>query len=69
MILYTPLRIEDIFTPNPSDYTNRQLISVNGKMVEAEKAEDGSYRIIQLLSTDPQDFLNSSLMPGTIISR
>lgn len=68
MIIYTPLSMEDVFY-NANNNTERQMISYNGKSLYCEKKADGSFEIVQLLSTDPQDFLNQQLSPGTIISQ
>lgn len=68
MILYTPLAESDIFPPSPDDYTNRHCISVDGKLMIAERTEDGAYKMVQLLSTDPQDYLNQNYAPGTTFS-
>lgn len=65
MILYTPVSMTDIF---PSEEQSRcELISSNGKQVLARGLEDGSYQVEQLISTDPQDFLDGGLAPGMII--
>jgi hypothetical protein len=68
MILYTPLSDTDIFPEDQLNYTKHQMLSVNGVSVQAESLENGAYRIVQVLSTDPQDFMKSDLAPGTIIS-
>ncbi|MDC3414084.1 YlzJ-like family protein [Aquibacillus sp. 3ASR75-11] len=68
MILYTPLSEHDIFPEDQSKYSNLELISVNGVSVQATRLKNGSYRIVQVLSTNPQDFMKSDLAPGTIIS-
>ncbi|WP_042223719.1 YlzJ-like family protein [Oceanobacillus manasiensis] len=68
MILYTPLSQEEIF-PQQEDVTaKRQCVVHQGKSMYVEQKEDGSYQLLQLLSTDPQDYLNDSLSPGTILS-
>ncbi|SHF52883.1 YlzJ-like family protein [Ornithinibacillus halophilus] len=67
MILYTPLSENDVFPTNETDYTNRQCVSYNGKSCYVEQTENGEYRILQLLSTDPKDFLDMSYTPGNII--
>ncbi|WP_138414731.1 YlzJ-like family protein [Aquibacillus sediminis] len=67
MILYTPLSEQDIFPTEQTSYDSCQTIQVNGRMVQAERLDDGSYRVVQLLSTDPQDYLNSAFTPGEII--
>ncbi|MGM8366473.1 YlzJ-like family protein [Virgibacillus sp. W0181] len=66
MILYTPLCESDIFPNDKVD--NREFISYQGKTVLAERNNEGSYQMLQLLSTDPQDFLNENYVPGTILS-
>jgi YlzJ-like protein len=67
MIHYTPLSEHEIFPTSEEDYGNRQCISYDGKPVYVDKNEDGTYQLVQLLSTDPQDFLNERYLPGTFI--
>lgn len=67
MILYTPLSESDIFPQSNEHLLNRECITYEGKMVIAERNESGSYQMIQLLSTDPQDFLNAKYSPGSIL--
>lgn len=69
MILYTPLSEHDIFPPDPSAYQNQKLLTVKGRTMNCEQMEDGSYRVVQLLSTDPQDYMDSSFYPGTVLSK
>ena len=68
MIHYTPLSESDIYPSMQQHYNNYETIEVQGKMIQVEKLENGSYRIVQLLSTNPQDYLNSSIAPGEIIT-
>lgn len=67
MILYTPLAESDIF---PVDYSNsnRLLISHQDRSLYVEKNKDGDYQILQLLSTDPNDFMNPQYQPGSTLS-
>lgn len=67
MILYTPLADSDVFPASEEDFTNRHSVSYQGKQMFVEQMSDGQYELLQLLSTDPQDFLNSSYNPGTIL--
>lgn len=67
MILYTPLSQDDIFPTTEDVFSNRQCISYAGKTCYVEKNNNGEFQLIQLLSTDPQDFLNENFTPGTII--
>lgn len=67
MILYTPLSETDIF-PTENKAYQREHLSYHGKNVIAERTTEGNYQIIQLLSTDPQDFLEETYIPGSILS-
>lgn len=69
MIIYTPLSETDVFPQQQDDQTSkRHIISHEGKMMYVEQTEDGTYQLLQLMSTDPQDYLNTNYAPGTIIS-
>ncbi|WP_226034891.1 YlzJ-like family protein [Aquibacillus saliphilus] len=67
MILYTPLSESDIYPTEQKDYDKCQTVNYQGRMVQVEKQDDGSFRILQLLSTDPNDYLDNSFTPGEII--
>lgn len=65
MVLYTPLVEQDIF---PSEEENQtKFVSYEGRMVQVSSLQSGQYRIEQLISTNPTDYLNESYLPGTII--
>lgn len=66
MILYTPLSQADIFPSNGDDYMKRQCVSYQGRLLYVEEVDKGSYELLQLLSTDPQDFLDRTYAPGNI---
>ncbi|WP_163971275.1 YlzJ-like family protein [Oceanobacillus halotolerans] len=68
MILYTPLTQEEVF-PNDQESTNRHHITFQGRECYVEETKDGTYQLIQLLSTDPQDFLDENFAPGTVIPK
>lgn len=69
LFLYTPLCTSDIFPEEPNaKMLARDYISYEGKTLYVEKTEDGNYQLLQLLSTDPQDFLNEQFFPGNILS-
>ncbi|MGM8211700.1 YlzJ-like family protein [Virgibacillus sp. W0430] len=67
MILYTPLCETDVFPVN-SESSQQECLTYQGKTILAEKNSDGAYQVIQLLSTDPDDFLNESYIPGSVLS-
>lgn len=67
MILYTPLAAADIFPQMEDTQAARQDISYGGKMVYTEQKNDGSYEVLKLLSTDPNDFLDQNFAPGSML--
>lgn len=69
MILYTPLSETDIFPTDPAAYEKRKFITHEGRSLYVEQTTDGSYQLLQLLSTDPQDFLKITYQPGTFFTR
>lgn len=66
-MLYTPLSETDIFPASEKEFTNRHYVSYQGKELYVEQTGDGNYQLLQLLSTDPHDFMNSNYNPGTIL--
>ncbi|HLR61864.1 MAG TPA: YlzJ-like family protein [Lentibacillus sp.] len=66
-MLYTPLSTTDIFPSSDKEFQKRQCVSHNGKQLYVEEREDGHYQVLQLLSTDPNDFMNPDYLPGTIL--
>ncbi|GAB3066978.1 YlzJ-like family protein [Virgibacillus ainsalahensis] len=66
MILYTPLSEAEIFPHSTDEFSKRHFVSHEGKSLYAEQNTDGSYQLLQLLSTNPQDFLEEKYAPGTI---
>lgn len=66
MILYTPLSQADIFPSSDDNYAKRQCVSYQGKMLYVEETKKGTFELLQLLSTDPQDFMDSKYTPGNI---
>ncbi|WP_181348654.1 YlzJ-like family protein [Thalassobacillus sp. CUG 92003] len=69
MILYTPLSEHDIFPARDEDYQNVLYGSLRNCPVKVMDSGDGHVEVVQLLSTDPQDFLDDQLQPGRKIKR
>ncbi|PKR83574.1 YlzJ-like family protein [Heyndrickxia camelliae] len=67
MILYTTVPQELIFPTEASAYGKQEIITYNGIPMMVEKVEEGK-RIIRILSTNPADYMEQSIMPGQIIS-
>ncbi len=68
MILYTMMPAELIFPTDETQFSNQQYVELNGVSMVVEKNEEHGHRIVRLLSTNPQDFLNDEYMPGSTIS-
>ncbi|MGI6491675.1 MAG: hypothetical protein GX949_05510 [Peptococcaceae bacterium] len=69
MILYTPMQLELVLegfdTTRYPDYKN---IEYQGVAMVVEPCSPGEYRIVRLLSTNPQDYLKLELAPGMVIN-
>jgi hypothetical protein len=63
MVLYTPLSEHDIFPQSEASY---QLVSFKGRSLYAREV-DNKLHLVQLLSTNPEDFLKPEFAPGTIL--
>ncbi|GGM21844.1 hypothetical protein GCM10011351_04640 [Paraliobacillus quinghaiensis] len=68
MILYTPLCEHDVFPTDQSLFDSRKVVNTSDQTLLVDSIGNGSYRIVQLLSTNPQDYLSQSLTPGEVIS-
>ncbi|TMN23938.1 hypothetical protein FH966_12520 [Lentibacillus cibarius] len=66
-MLYTPLSETDIFPVSEQELNKRHCVSHKGKQLFVEELEDGQYQLLQLISTDPNDFMNGDYTPGTIL--
>lgn len=64
---YTPLDMNDIFPGDTELMAKRQCVNCNGKMLYVEQKDEGNYEVLQLLSTDPQDFMDTRFTPGNIL--
>lgn len=67
MILYTPLSNTDIFPVENDAFTKRHCVSYQGRQFFVEETDKGDFQVLQLLSSDPQDFMRQEYNPGTIL--
>jgi len=67
MILYTTMPEELIFQENNDAYIKQMTIEVNGLTLVVERISSDQCRIVQLLSTNPNDFLNNAFAPGSVL--
>ncbi|WP_353855702.1 YlzJ-like family protein [Bacillus sp. Bos-x628] len=63
MILYTPMPYEMIYPQENEQQRRLKQIQIQGVPVMVEMKEDEA-EIVQVLSTNPMDFLNQELAPG-----
>lgn len=63
MVLYTPLDYIDVF---PETFTADKLVTRDGRSFYVRETDVGE-QIVQLLSTNPQDFLEAEFTPGEIL--
>ena len=68
MIHYTPLPLEDVFADWDQSRTAPKEIAVNGVTMLVEPVNEQEAKIVQIISSNPQDFLDPSMAPGNTIS-
>ncbi len=68
MILYTPVPVEQVLGLYDAPASNYRDVEYRGVMMSVEPVEDGKARIVRLNSTNPYDYLNPQLMPGSLIN-
>jgi hypothetical protein len=66
LILYTPVPLEQIFQ-GIEDIQTPQEITVGNVTMQVEMLSHSQARIVRLISPRPEDYLNASYAPGTII--
>ncbi len=66
-MLYTPLAPEDIFPRSDKEVPLREWW-IEGRLCLVRRDEDGFFRLERLLSSDPQDFLDSRFQPNRIVA-
>lgn len=67
MIMYTTMPHELIFQENLDSYSKQSIIEINGLSLVVEPISNGECRVVQVLSTNPYDFLNNAYAPGSIL--
>ncbi|NKE06441.1 YlzJ-like family protein [Mesobacillus selenatarsenatis] len=68
MILYTMMPHEQVFPPNEEAAVNQVMISYNGIPIMAEYTENHEYRVVRVMSTDPNHYMETSCLPGSTIT-
>lgn len=68
MIHYTYLPQELIFPADAASYSKQAIISYNGVQIMVEQTTPSTCRIVRLLSSNPNDYLNEQYSPGTMMN-
>ena len=70
MILYTYQSMESIFPVQDEEYSKQEMVDIPGGQLVLERSPAGEgsaaqdFRIVRLLSTDPNMFLDAKYQPG-----
>lgn len=67
MIIYTPLPIEAVLNHQEEHQPQYAEINYQGKKVVVESLGAYQAKIVQLISSNPNDYLDSAYTPGKII--
>lgn len=68
MILYTMMPHELVFPEQAQTETGQMLVTYEGIPVMVERTDAQDYRIVRVVSTDPQHYLHDRITPGAKIS-
>ncbi|PWA13561.1 hypothetical protein DCC39_01315 [Pueribacillus theae] len=66
MIHYTIMPYEAVFSTQ-EEKSNERIVQLNNVQLVVQPKDD-KWEIIRLISTDPNDYLNTSYQPGQMIS-
>ncbi|BCV24998.1 MAG TPA: hypothetical protein GXX50_00050 [Firmicutes bacterium] len=68
MILYTPMPLELVLDGLDAYRPQYEEVTVRGHKVVVERTGVNQAKLVRLLSTNPNDFLDPSFFPGAIIT-
>jgi hypothetical protein len=68
MILYSVIPTEVIFEGMENFNPQYEEIQWNGLTMQIEHVNHNQAKIVKLISTNPQDYLNPNYAPGTVIA-
>ncbi|MBP1991276.1 YlzJ-like family protein [Paenibacillus eucommiae] len=67
MIYYSVIPSEVIFQGMEDFHPHYEEIQLNGLTMQVEPIGSNQARIVRLISTNPQDYINPRYTPGTMI--
>jgi hypothetical protein len=68
MILYTLVPYENIFPLDAEEFSKHSVVNVNGVQLVVEQNTNMEWTVVQLLSSNPSDYLNNAYQPGAKIT-
>ncbi len=68
MILYTTMPQELVFQTNDTEFNKQMIIEHNGIPMLVERNEENNLRVLQIMSSNPNHYLDERYCPGTILS-
>ncbi|OEH85968.1 hypothetical protein BHU72_03660 [Desulfuribacillus stibiiarsenatis] len=66
-MIYTPLPIESVLQSSEEVQPTYIEIEYEGRLVQLETIDNYQAKIVRLVSSNPNDYLNNTYMPGKII--
>lgn len=67
-LLYTPMPLEVVLAGNEQFNPLYEEVSIRGKKVLVEKKGSTHASIVRVISTNPADYMDPSLSPGSIVT-
>ncbi|MBD8068243.1 YlzJ-like family protein [Bacillus sp. PS06] len=68
MILYSIMPQEYIYPPDEREFQKQRVIEMNGVPILVNELNPGEHYIVQVMSSNPQDYLNEQFTPGSRIT-
>lgn len=66
-MLYTIMPPEEIWAEEQEDVELKD-VDFQGCMMQIEPVDTATGKVVRILSTDPQDYLNPAFQPGSIVA-
>lgn len=67
-LIYSPIPLDQIFPDNVNNTEYQELDIGDGRKVLVERVNENQSKIVRLISTNCNDFLDPRYQPGTLIN-
>ncbi|WP_078547020.1 YlzJ-like family protein [Litchfieldia alkalitelluris] len=68
MILYSIMPEELIYPQNEEGYQKQKIVDINGVSLLVNEEIPGEHYVVRVMSSNPNDYLNSEYTPGQRIT-